>query len=104
MCRCAQVLASRAACEHVPAWLSWPARRWCWASSPPRRLLGRLALRHVALISACNMHAQVHLAFLAGLALVLALIPVNRWLALRIQAASVSMMAAKDRWVEVAGV
>ena len=50
------------------------------------------------------MHAQVHLAFLAGLALVLALIPVNRWLALRIQAASVSMMAAKDRWVEVAGV
>lgn len=42
---------------------------------------------------------QVQLAFLAGLALVLALIPINRWLALRIQAASVKMMVAKDRWV-----
>ena len=40
---------------------------------------------------------QVQYAFLAGLALVLLLIPVNRVLATRIQAASVQMMAAKDR-------
>ncbi len=42
---------------------------------------------------------QVQYAFLAGLALVLLLIPVNRILATRIQAASVQMMGAKDRWV-----
>jgi hypothetical protein len=41
---------------------------------------------------------QVQYAFLAGLGLVLLLIPVNRWLASRIQAASVEMMTAKDRW------
>ena len=40
---------------------------------------------------------QVQYAFLAGLALVLLLIPVNRLLATRIQRASVQMMAAKDR-------
>lgn len=40
---------------------------------------------------------QVQFAFLAGLALVILLIPVNRWLANRIQAASVKMMGAKDR-------
>lgn len=41
---------------------------------------------------------QVQYAFLAGLALVVLLIPVNRALATRIQAASLKMMAAKDRW------
>lgn len=39
---------------------------------------------------------QVRLAFLAGLAVVLALIPVNRWLAMRIEAASTEMMGCKD--------
>ncbi len=41
-------------------------------------------------------HGQVRLAFLAGLAVVLALIPVNRWLAMRIEAASAEMMGCKD--------
>jgi len=40
---------------------------------------------------------QVQFAFVAGLALVLLLIPVNRVLANRIQAASLKMMGAKDR-------
>jgi ATP-binding cassette subfamily C (CFTR/MRP) protein 10 len=39
---------------------------------------------------------QVRLAFLAGLAVVLVLIPVNRWLAVRIEAASGTMMECKD--------
>lgn len=44
-----------------------------------------------------RLPVQVQFAFLAGLALVLLLIPVNRVLANRIQAASVQMMGAKDR-------
>ena len=35
-------------------------------------------------------------AFLAGLAVVLLLVPVNRWLALKIERASEDMMAYKD--------
>jgi ATP-binding cassette subfamily C (CFTR/MRP) protein 10 len=38
----------------------------------------------------------VRLAFLAGLVVVLLLIPVNRWLAQRIEAASAAMMEYKD--------
>lgn len=48
-------------------------------------------------------YSQVQFAFLAGLALVLLLIPVNRVLANRIQAASLKMMGAKDRWALLAG-
>lgn len=39
---------------------------------------------------------QVQLAFVAGLVVVLLLIPINRWLAQQIQVASIAMMAAKD--------
>ena len=39
---------------------------------------------------------QVKYAFLAGLAVVLLLVPVNRWLALKIERASEDMMAFKD--------
>ena len=39
---------------------------------------------------------QVKYAFLAGLAVVLLLVPVNRWLALKIERASEDMMAYKD--------
>jgi hypothetical protein len=48
--------------------------------------------------NACFLQ-QVQYAFLAGLGVVLLLIPANRWLAVRIQDASKRMMAAKDRWV-----
>ena len=47
------------------------------------------------------LYWQVQAASLAGLAVVLALVPVNRALALRIQAASGAMMSAKDRRVGV---
>ncbi|PSC76164.1 ABC transporter C family member 13 isoform X1 isoform A [Micractinium conductrix] len=47
------------------------------------------------------LYTQVQYAFLAGLGLVLLLIPINRVLAGRIQAASIKMMAAKDRRVRV---
>jgi hypothetical protein len=46
---------------------------------------------------------QVRYAFLAGLAVVLLLFPVNRWIALRIQSASVDMMACKDNRIRVLG-
>jgi ATP-binding cassette subfamily C (CFTR/MRP) protein 10 len=49
------------------------------------------------------LHTQVDFAFLAGLAIVLAIIPLNRLLAGAIQAASVRMMAAKDERVQVMG-
>lgn len=39
---------------------------------------------------------QVKYAALAGLAVVLLLIPLNRWLALKIQASSAALMASKD--------
>ncbi len=39
---------------------------------------------------------QVGLAFIAGLAVAVMLIPVNRWLATRIAVSSAAMMAAKD--------
>ncbi|GAB4816583.1 hypothetical protein N2152v2_003629 [Parachlorella kessleri] len=45
------------------------------------------------------LYTQVQYAFLAGLAVVLLLIPANRWLAMRIKTASVAMMGAKDRRV-----
>eukprot|EP00884_Botryococcus_braunii_P005633 jgi/Botrbrau1/15070/Bobra.0286s0003.1 len=49
------------------------------------------------------LYTQVQYAFVAGLAVVLLLIPVNRWLAQRIQRASVGMMAHKDARVRVLG-
>ena len=42
-------------------------------------------------------------AFLAGLAVVALLIPVNRWLAVKIEEASVRMMAHKDVRLQVMG-
>lgn len=42
------------------------------------------------------LRVQVRFAFVAGVGVVLLLIPVNRWLAGRIEAASGSMMACKD--------
>ena len=44
---------------------------------------------------------QVQWAFLAGLAVVLALIPLNRWLAMVIQRASQRMMTAKDERIQL---
>ena len=44
---------------------------------------------------------QVRYAFLAGLAVVALLIPVNRWLAVKIERASVRMMAHKDARLQV---
>jgi ATP-binding cassette, subfamily C (CFTR/MRP), member 10 len=49
------------------------------------------------------LYVQVHFAFLAGLILVLLIIPLNRLLATGIQRASVSMMAAKDQRIAVIG-
>jgi len=48
------------------------------------------------------LYTQVRFAFAAGVALCLGMLPVNRWLARRIQGASVEMMAQKDRreWVD----
>ena len=46
---------------------------------------------------------QVQWAFLAGLAVVIALIPLNRWLAAVIQRASQRMMAAKDDRIRLIG-
>lgn len=40
--------------------------------------------------------SQVKFAFLAGLAVVVLLIPLNRWLATKIETASTRMMAYKD--------
>eukprot|EP00891_Asterochloris_glomerata_P003413 jgi/Astpho2/3413/e_gw1.00054.14.1_t len=47
------------------------------------------------------LYTQVKYAFLAGLAVVLLLVPINRWLALKIQRASEDMMAYKDVRVKV---
>lgn len=47
--------------------------------------------------------AQVRYAFLAGLAVVVLLIPVNRWLAVKIEGASVRMMGYKDARLQVMG-
>ena len=44
---------------------------------------------------------QVGLAFLAGVAFCILLIPVNRWLAVKIGQLSTSMMAEKDHRVKV---
>lgn len=52
-----------------------------------------------SVVSTC----QVRVAFLAGLAVVLALIPVNRWLARRIETASADMMGCKDARVRRTG-
>lgn len=51
----------------------------------------------------CAGMVQVRLAFLAGLAVVLALIPVNRWLSKRIEAASAEMMGCKDARIRRTG-
>ncbi|MEW5311310.1 MAG: hypothetical protein WDW38_003037 [Sanguina aurantia] len=42
------------------------------------------------------LYTQVKFAFVGGLAVSLLLIPINRWIAIRIQAASVDMMTHKD--------
>ncbi|GJP49406.1 hypothetical protein CLOM_g8620 [Closterium sp. NIES-68] len=52
------------------------------------------------LVALLLLYWQVSYAFLAGLAVVLLLIPVNRWLADRIGAASKQMMASKDARVQ----
>ena len=49
------------------------------------------------------MLLQVQWAFLAGLAVVIALIPLNRWLAGVIQRASQRMMTAKDERIRLIG-
>lgn len=51
------------------------------------------------LIALGMLYTQVRFSFLAGLTVVLLLIPVNRWLAQRIQTASWQMMGAKDERV-----
>lgn len=67
------------------------------------RCIGDLGRRALTLtLRTARPPQQVQYAFLAGLGLVLLLIPVNRVLASRIQAASVSMMGAKDRWGQLA--
>lgn len=48
------------------------------------------------LVALCLLYIQVQLAFAAGLAVVLLLIPINRWLAQKIGSSSQSMMASKD--------
>jgi ATP-binding cassette, subfamily C (CFTR/MRP), member 10 len=57
----------------------------------------------VILVSDGDGDMQVRYAFLAGLAVVLLLFPVNRWIALRIQSASIEMMACKDNRIRVLG-
>ncbi|DBA85738.1 TPA: hypothetical protein ACH3X1_005304 [Trebouxia sp. C0004] len=49
------------------------------------------------------LYTQVRYAFLAGLAVVVLLIPVNRWLATKIEAASERMMAHKDARLQLMG-
>lgn len=46
----------------------------------------------------CRSPPQVQFAFLAGLAVVLTLIPINQAISRTILKASVAMMQAKDRW------
>ena len=48
-----------------------------------------------------SLFYQVGLAFLAGLGFVLLLVPVNRYLAIKIQQLSKEMMAQKDGRVKV---
>ena len=47
------------------------------------------------------LHQQIGLAFLAGLAFAILLIPVNRWIAIKIAQLSTSMMSHKDGRVKV---
>ncbi|EIE19385.1 P-loop containing nucleoside triphosphate hydrolase protein [Coccomyxa subellipsoidea C-169] len=54
-------------------------------------------------VALCLLYTQVRVAFLAGLAVVLALIPINRWLARRIEAASAEMMGCKDARIRRTG-
>ena len=56
----------------------------------------RKCIASLGSLKAPSVWDQVQAAFLAGLAVVLLLIPLNRWLALRIEAASSSMMGHKD--------
>ena len=46
---------------------------------------------------------QVKFAFVAGVVVVLLLIPLNKWLATRIEAASTTMMANKDARIKRMG-
>ncbi|KAK9831669.1 hypothetical protein WJX74_005261 [Apatococcus lobatus] len=55
------------------------------------------------IIALVLLYAQVQWAFLAGLAVVIALIPLNRWLAGVIQRASLRMMTAKDERIRLIG-
>lgn len=61
------------------------------------------SIQEVEHMTAVVLGVKVHFAFLAGLAVVLLLIPVNRWLAQKIQRASIKMMAHKDARVRVLG-
>lgn len=47
------------------------------------------------------LYTQIGLAFLAGVAFAVALIPVNRWIANKIGSLSVSLMTAKDARVSL---
>ena len=49
----------------------------------------------------CDICFQVGLAFLAGLAFAVILIPINRWLAIKIGKLSADMMHQKDNRVKV---
>jgi hypothetical protein len=70
-----------------------------------RRLFGSVTYHHTVWAPAhdCSDPVlwQVRYAFVAGVVLTLALIPVNRYLALKIQAASSVMMGAKDARVRI---
>ena len=63
----------------------------------------QLSTRRQASVRRLCALAQVRYAFLAGLAVVVLLIPVNRWLAVKIERASVRMMAHKDARLQVVG-
>lgn len=52
-------------------------------------------------VSLYLLHQQIGLAFLAGLAFAILLIPINRWIAIKIAQLSTSMMSQKDGRVKV---
>ena len=57
----------------------------------------------LCVILCCYFLDQVGLAFLAGVGFCILLIPINRWLAVKIGKLSTQMMAEKDLRVKVRG-
>ena len=49
------------------------------------------------LVALLLLYTQVHFAFIGGLAVVIALVPINRYLAKKIQTTTLSVMSAKDK-------